>query len=182
MLRRLAASVGAVLAAIVVPASAASADTDDFTYSPDEYTVTVCAVTVTVGVPCTITASGPAGNLSFTLTIPGVPDADIEVAGAQTAATVDGSAEFSATFSEPGTYTLTVTDDDGQIVGTGAVTAVLASDAGGEGGDDGLAVTGATSMPYLVAAGVLLALGVAALLMVRLRGRGHRRATADSSL
>jgi LPXTG-motif cell wall-anchored protein len=182
MLRRLAATVGAVLAAIVIPTSAASAGTD-FTYSPDEYTVTVCAPTVTVGVPCAVNASGPAGNASFTLTIPGVPDSAIEVAGSQTAATVDGSAEFSVTFPEPGTFTLTVTDAEGQVVGTGSVTAVLPSDAGGGvAGDGGLVATGPTSMPYLIAAGVLLALGLAALLVTRMRGRDRRKATADSSL
>lgn len=187
MLRRLVASAGAVLAAIVIPATAASADIDDFTYSPDEYTVTVCAPTVTVGVPCEVNATGPEGNTSFTLTIPGVPDGDIDVAGEQTAATVDGAATFVVTFDNPGTYTLSVSDAEGQIVGTGTVTAVLPSEAGGggvvdDGAQGGLVATGATSMPYLIAAGVLLALGLAALVVTRTRGHGRRKATVDSSL
>jgi hypothetical protein len=183
MLRRLVASAGAVFAAIVIPASAASADTE-FTYSPDEYSVVVSSATVTVGVPFTVTATGPAGNASFTLEIPGIPDGAIEVAGVQTATTVDGAASFSVTIPEAGTYTLSVSDAEGQVVGTGTVTAVLPSDGDDGVADDGdgLVATGATSMPYLVAAGVLLALGLAALLVARLRGRSHRKATADTSV
>ncbi|MFF2451833.1 hypothetical protein [Isoptericola sp. NPDC058082] len=195
MLRRLVSLAGAMIAMTAVPATAATADTD-FTYSPDEYSLTLSVTTATVGVPFTITVSGPVGNSSFTVEIPGIDDGAIEVAGAQTASTTDGTATFAATLPQAGTYTVTATDAEGQDAGTASVTAVAAGDDGGDEGDgvagvvdDGdstsgaglLPVTGAGGAPYLLAAGALLVLGIAALVVARVRGRSHRAVPGDGS-
>ncbi|WP_188522280.1 peptidase [Isoptericola cucumis] len=160
--------------------------------------MTVSVTTATVGVPFAVNLSGPAGNASFTLEIPGVDDDAIEVAGAQTAVTTDGAASFSVTLPEEGTYTLTGTDAEGQVVGSASVTAVAAgSDGGGVGsvtddgtvgvsaedGSDGgiLAVTGASSAPYLLAAAGLLVAGLVALLAARARSRRAARSEPGRS-
>lgn len=175
---------------VAIPATMASADTDD-TYTPDEYTLTVSVTTATVGVPFTATVTGPADNSSFTLEVPGVDDSGIEVAGAQTAATTDGVSNFSVTLPEAGTYPLTATNDDGQVVGTATVVAVAAGEDGTSAGivdgqsttsgGGGLPVTGATSMPYLLTAAALLLLGGGALVVARVRGRSHRAVPGDSA-
>lgn len=193
MLRRLVSLATALIAMVAIPATMASADTDD-TYSPDQYSLTVSVTTATVGVPFTVTVTGPADNSSFTLEVSGVDDSGIEVAGAQTAATTDGVSNFSVTLPEAGTYPLTATNDDGQVVGTASVTAVAAGDGTGDGtsagvvdsqsttsGGGGLPVTGATSMPYLLTAGALLLLGGAALVVARVRGRSHRAVPGDGT-
>ncbi|MCA5893007.1 hypothetical protein LEP48_06515 [Isoptericola sp. NEAU-Y5] len=191
MLRRLTALVTALIATTAFSATAASADTDDFEYSPDEYALSISITTPVVGEPFVVNLSGPVGNPSFTLEIPGVDDSAIDVAGAQTAATTDGSAAFVVTLPSEGTYTLTATDAEGQVVATSTVGAVVddaavgddAGDADGVAGADGttttaggLAVTGATSTPYLLAAGLLLVVGLGALLVARGRGRAARAA------
>ena len=193
MLRRLVSLATALIALVAIPATMASADTDD-TYSPDQYSLMVSVTTATVGVPFTVTVTGPADNSSFTLEVSGVDDSGIEVAGAQTAATSDGVSNFSVTLPEAGTYPLTATNDDGQVVGTASVTAVAAGDGTGDGtsagvvdsqsttsGGGGLPVTGATSMPYLLTAGALLLLGGAALVVARVRGRSHRAVPGDGT-
>lgn len=197
MLRRLVSLATALIALVAIPATMASADTDD-TYSPDQYSLMVSVTTATVGVPFTVTVTGPADNSSFTLEVSGVDDSGIEVAGAQTAATSDGVSNFSVTLPEAGTYPLTATNDDGQVVGTASVTAVAAGDGTGTGDGDGtsagvvdsqsttsggggLPVTGATSMPYLLTAGALLLLGGAALVVARARGRSHRAVPGDGT-
>lgn len=192
MLRRLVALATALIASIAVPATMASADTDDFMYPPSEYALTLSITTATVGVPFTVNVTGPSGNGSFTLEVPGIADSAIDVAGAQTAATSGGAAAFTVTLPEEGTYTLTATDAEGQVAGTASVTAVAAEDGNAApvavGDDSGttstgstLPVTGAASMPYLLAAAVLVVLGVGALAVARLRTRGHRAAAGDRS-
>lgn len=168
MLRRSLALLGALVLALLVPTTAQA-------YAPSEYTCTVSVGTATVGDPFVISCTGPAGNVTLTLTItsnnPAVPDSAIEIAGtaSETVATTAGAASFTTTLNQAGTYTLTITDAAGVVVTSQTITAVNAA-SGGVSASSGLPVTGA-SLTYLGVAGVLLLAGVAALVGTRVARR-----------
>jgi LPXTG-motif cell wall-anchored protein len=139
-------------------------------YAADEYDVAVTDTTPEVGEPFTVTVEGPEGNPEITLTIssPAVPDGAIEIAGTQslTKATVDGEATFTVTLEEEATYTLVATDADGTVLSTQTITAIEA--AGGDGGAM-LPQTGSDATAYIAGAVLLVAGGVAAVVVTNRR-------------
>jgi len=169
MLRRSLALLGALLLALLVPATAHA-------YVPSDYTCTVTVGTATVGDPFVISCDGPEGNVTLTLTItstdPAVPDEAIEIAGTatETVATSGGAASFTTTLDQAGTYTIAVTDADGVLLTSQTITAVTGSTGAGVSASSGLPVTG-TSLAYLGVAGVLLLAGVTALVGTRIARR-----------
>lgn len=184
MLRRLISAMAVTVAAVMVPAAAAAADDG---YGPDEFpcTVTFESQTVTVGEPFGFTVSCP-GLAGVTVTVQiafageaAPADRTVDVAGASTEELTldeDGMASGTATVSAAGDYTVQVLDADGEPLSEVYTITALAAGAGvgdGDGGGDGggLAVTGSTSLPYLVIAGGLLLVGLGAIVATRVRAR-----------
>jgi hypothetical protein len=73
------------------------------------------------------------------------------------------------TVSAPGDYTVQVLSADGDPLSE--VFTITAVAAGADDDEGGLVVTGSTSLPYLVIAGGLLALGLGAIVATRVRVR-----------
>jgi hypothetical protein len=159
--------------ATLAPAAAASADG----YPIDEFP---CAVSVpgevTVGEEFTVSGDCPddmAGDsVTATITPNGTSapaDGAVEVAGTSSEAfTLDENGDFVATasVSAPGDYTFQLWNASGEPISAAVTFTAFAA-----GVDDGLAVTGPTSLPYLGIAGGLLLLGVVALVATRIRVR-----------
>jgi len=177
MLRRLITTTAIAVAAILAPAAAASADD----YGPD---VPPCDISVEepiipVGEPDGYTVDCPedmAGeNVTVQVSFAGeaaASDRAVEVAGTSSedsTLNVNGDVTDSATVSAPGPYTIQAFQGDEPITPVATFTAVAAADDGG--GGPGLAVTGSTSLPYLVIAGGLLLVGATALVATRIRAR-----------
>lgn len=163
MLRRMIAAAFA-LAALLIPVGATSAVADE--YGPDEFPCTIevdSAVategeSIQVDITCSEAVSGTVYLYAADGTVIDQMDLDLEA----------GETEmFSITDLTAGEYTIELTDADGNALAA-AVTLTVTSDAPGVPGDDGsLAATGPTSMPYLVTAGALVLVGVAALVVTR---------------
>lgn len=182
MLRRIISAMAITAAAVLAPAAVATADE----YGPGEFPCTVAldSAVVTVGEPFGFTISCPSlPNVTVTVEIASAGDAAaadqaVEVAGTRSVTfTLDENGEVSgtATVNAVGDYTKQVFDEDGEpLSDVYTITAVAPGSPGGDGADGGgggLAVTGATSLPYLAAAGGLLLLGVGALVVSRIRAR-----------
>jgi hypothetical protein len=180
MLRRLISAMAITAAAVLAPAAVAAADDG---YGPGEppCTMTFESQTVTVGEEFgfTVTCDDLAGaTVTVQMGLTGRPDgaagADdqaVDVAGANAAEYTldeDGTVSDTITVSAPGDYAIQVLDEDGEPLSeVFTITAVAA----GADDDDGLAVTGSSSLPYLVIAGGLLALGLVAIMSTRIRAR-----------
>jgi hypothetical protein len=180
MLRRVISAIAIATAAILAPAGAAQADEADTDYGEFPCVITFDTQTVTVGEPfgLTIECAGPAGEtvtvqISYAGQAAGDDEA-VDVAGADSAELFvgdDGTVTDTATVSAPGDYTVQVLDADGQPLSeTYTITALAAgTGAGDDAGGPGLAATGPTSLPYLAIAGGLLLVGVAAIVVSRIR-------------
>ncbi|GHH76506.1 hypothetical protein [Promicromonospora soli] len=178
MLRRLISAMVVTAAAVMAPAAAAAADDG---YGPGEppCILTFTAQTVTAGEDFgyTITCEGlPGATVTVQATSEGqtgTVDQEVEVAGTSADTfTLDeeGIVYVDATISAPGDFTFQAFGTDGDPLSE--VFTITAVAAGADDDDDGgLAVTGSTSLPYLVIAGGLLALGLGAIVTTRIRVR-----------
>lgn len=173
MLRRLISAAGIALAALVLPATSASAATGDG-YPPDgqPYTVVVNTTNVTVGVAFSVLVTGPDATVNLNVNSVVAPDNSVQIAGVTTRSiVVDADGVVSAvTLPTAGTYTIYVTDPVTGAVISNTVTVTASAAAGG----GTLPVTGSTSTPYLVLAGGLLLAGVGALVATRRRAARQR--------
>lgn len=172
-------------AAVLAPAPAAHAAQADTDYGEFPCVITFESQTVTVGEPFAFTvecADLPGETVTVQINFAGQAAGEaVDVAGADSAELTlddDGTVTDTATVSAPGEYTVQVYDASGEPLSeTYTITAVEAGTgaAAGTGGDDGvtLAATGSTSLPYLAAAGGLLLVGVAALVVSRIRATRH---------
>lgn len=162
MLRKTAAALA--VAGVIALGSATPAFADTY---PVDISCTASPATVAVGQTTTITCSGlEPGPVTFTVTGPGITSAALaSVAAAATSsasidkiASAEGVASFQLTPPAPGTFVVTVADQETSAT---AVTLTVASGAGtGTGGSasgGGLAVTGGS------VAGEVVWLGVGAL-------------------
>jgi hypothetical protein len=176
MLRRLISAMAITAAAVLAPAAVAAADDG---YGPGEppCDMTFTDQTVTVGEDFgyTIACEALAGETVTVQAAPegqtGTVDQEVEVAGTSAETfTLDeeGLAYVGATVSAPGDFTFQVLDTDGAPLSEVFTITAVAAGADDEGG---LAVTGSTSLPYLVIAGGLLALGLGAIVATRIRVR-----------
>ncbi len=178
MLRRLISAIAITAAAVLAPASVASADDD---YGPGEFpcVITFETPTVTVGEPFgfTGTCTDLAGaTITVQIAFAGeaaAADEAVEVAGADSeefTLDADGTVYDTVTVSAAGDYTVQILDADGEPLSeVYTITAVAAGT--GDDGDGGLAATGSSSLPYLAAAGGLLLLGLGAIVATRIRAR-----------
>lgn len=178
MLRRLISGMAITAAAVLAPAAVAAADDG---YEPGEPSCTISfeSLTTPVGEPLgfTIECTEDLANRDVNLQIApegeaAAADQAVEVAGADsTQYTLDDDATASdtATFSAPGDYTFQVWSTDGEPLSV--VYTITAFAPGADDDDGGLAVTGSTSLPYLAAAGILLLLGVGAIVATRVQAR-----------
>jgi hypothetical protein len=183
MLRRVISAIAIATAAVLAPAGAAHADEADTDYSEFPCVITFESQTVTVGEPFgfTVACTGMAGEtvtvqISFAGQAAGADEAveAVDVAGADSAELTldeDSTVTDTATVSAPGDYTVQVLDADGQPLSETYTITAVAAGAGGDGdaGGPGLAATGSTSLPYLAIAGGLLLVGVAAIVVSRIR-------------
>jgi hypothetical protein len=180
MLRRVISAITIATAAVLAPAGAAYADEADTDYSEYPCVITFDSQTVPVGEPVglTVECADMAGEtvtvqMSFVGQAAGADEA-VDVAGADSAELTlddDGTVTDTATVSAPGDYTVQVLDADGQPLSeTYTITTVAAgTGASGDEAGPGLAATGPTSLPYLAIAGGLLLVGVAAIIVSRVR-------------
>ncbi|QAY74709.1 hypothetical protein ET445_16570 [Agromyces protaetiae] len=165
MFRRiLAAAAIAVAAVIAVPVAANAVG----------YTAQGPTVTEAVGGSADLTFSGFPANTPSTATAPDAVTLSVLKASTFSRPTdANGSVTYTATASQPGTYTITVTA--GGVVATGTLTVLPADSEAG--GDDGLSATGydAPVLAIWIAGGALL-LGAAIVVVVtsvrRSRNRG----------
>ncbi|MFC8799087.1 hypothetical protein ACFT2C_15230 [Promicromonospora sp. NPDC057138] len=183
MLRRLISAMAITAAAVLAPAAAAAADDG---YGPGEppcfLAFTDQTVTAGEGFGYTIACESLA---SETVTVQAAPegqtgtvDQEVEVAGTSAETfTLDeeGLAYVDVTVSAPGDFNFQVLDTAGDPLSEVFTITALAAGDDDNGGDDdnegGLAVTGSSSLPYLVIAGGLLVLGSAAIVATRVRVR-----------
>jgi hypothetical protein len=177
MLRRLISAIAITAAAVLAPASVASADDD---YGPSEFpcVITFETQTVTVGEPFgfTVTCTDLAGaTITVQIAFAGqaaAADEAVEVAGADSeefTLDADGTVSDTATVSAAGDYTVQVLGSDGEPLSEVYTITAVAASAGDD--DGGLAATGSSSLPYLAAAGGLLLLGLGAIAATRVRAR-----------
>lgn len=163
-MKRIVASVIAGLGLAVLPTAASA-------YEAPVYDVVVSDATPAPGAPFTVKATGAEAGEQLTLTVTSpasIPDSSIQVAGSQAlpkTATADGEATWTVTLSSAGTYTLTITDGEGGLVGEELVTVAAApADPGSS-----LSSTGFDPAPLALGAGGLVLLGGAVLIVARRR-------------
>jgi len=169
MLKKTLAAVVVAGALLFTGASAANAD-----YTPDD-NVTVSDSTPAPGQTIVITITGIADGIpwvTFSTTDAGVTLSSIvptAVTSSVQKDVVDGTASANFVAAEPGNYTVTVTDPDGNVLETVGITVAAA----GAGDDDELPSTGGTvpAVALWVGAG---ALGLGGLAVVA--GTARRRA------
>ncbi|PJI94727.1 peptidase [Luteimicrobium subarcticum] len=161
--------------ALVMLPSAAFAD--DYGAGDFSSTCPLSDTTPVVGQTITCTLHGPA-NTEVTGTVtsadPAVPSASITVAGAKAVTkTTDasGTAGYSLTFADPGTYTFTLTATSGGAELSTQQVVVSSGDAGVVAGSSQttLGATGAEVLPYAVGALGLIVVGAGVVMTVRSR-------------
>lgn len=169
MNRRRIAIASAVVALVACPTAALA-------YEAPGYAVEVTDSTPASGAPFTLTTEGAAAGDELTLTVTStpasVPNSAIRVAGAVAlpkTAPAAGDVTWTVTLSAAGSYRLAVTDDLGALLGDVTVTVAAAP------GDPGteLGATGVDSLEMGLAAGGLVLVGGAALLVARRRRARH---------
>lgn len=177
MLRRLISAIAITAAAVLAPAAVAAADD----YGPGEppCMMTFESLAVPVGEPLsfTVECTEDLANMDVMVQTAFAGEAAggqaVDVAGAESETYTlddDGMVSSTATFSAPGDYTLQVLDEDGDPLSEVYTISVTVAGADDD-GDGGLAATGSSSLPYLVIAGGLLALGLVAIVATRVRVR-----------
>jgi hypothetical protein len=176
MLRRLISAMAVTAAAVMAPAAAAAAD-DGYGPGDPPCTMTYESQTVTVGeefgftVACEVAVETVTVQIDFAGEA-AAADQAVEVAGssAETLSLDEDGTEYDEmTVSAPGDYTVQVLSADGDPLSE--VFTITAVAAGADDDEGGLVVTGSTSLPYLVIAGGLLALGLGAIVATRVRVR-----------
>ncbi len=163
-------------AAIAVTAAAlALAPSAAFGYGAEDYTNLGTASTATpvIGTSFTITVVGPVNTpvlLTITTNPTSIPDSAITIAGTRSLTKntdATGTAVFTVTLTQAGTYTAVATDGvSGEVLST--QTFVIAA-ASGTGTSAGLSATGSNSLPIALGAGALLAAGAAGVVFANKR-------------
>ncbi|MBD7917218.1 immunoglobulin domain-containing protein [Cellulomonas sp. Sa3CUA2] len=156
------------VATAAIAGALALAPTAAFAYGASDYTNTGTAsdTTPAVGQSFTITVQGP-GNTPVVLTITSnpasIPDSAISIAGTRSATKTTnaaGSAVFTVTLAQAGTYTAVVTDGvSGEVLSTQTFTVAAATGGTATASGSGLAVTGSSTLPIALGAGALVLVG-----------------------
>lgn len=167
------ALVAAAAAALVLAPSAAMA------YQAGDYSNkgSISDTTPAVGQSFTVTVTGPA-NTPVTLTITSnpssIPDSAITIAGTKSltkTTNASGTAVFTVTLSQPGTFTLVATDGvSGAVLSTQTVSVAAAAGAAGAAGT--LSSTGTNALPIALGAGALVLVGAGGVVVARRRHAG----------
>lgn len=164
-------SITAAVALVALPIAAAA-------YDAPGYNTTVSDPTPAIGEPFTVTTTGAEEGDELTLTISSDPasisnDA-IQIAGTQSltkTAGADGTVTWTVTLSAAGTYSLAVTDAQGNLLGDGTVVVAAADTPPGT--DDELSDTGFDAVTLGGAAAALVAIGLIATVVAWRRQRAH---------
>lgn len=152
-----------------------AAPTAAFAYAPTP-TIGVTDATPAVGqsVTVTITNAAPGEAVTLTVSVPGIPDSAIQIAGTQSLtknADANGVATFTVTISAAGTATITAVGAQSGDLGTTSVTVATGAGSGpvAEGAAPGstLPQTGANAAGLGILAGGLLVAGAGSVVLVR---------------
>jgi LPXTG-motif cell wall-anchored protein len=167
MIRRKVLIVAAAAALVLAPSAA-------FGYGAQDYTNkgTVSDSTPATGESFSVTVQGP-GNTPVTLTVTSnpasLPDSAITIAGTKTltkTTNAAGTAVFTVTVVQPGTYTLVAADAaSGAVLSTQSLT--VAGAAGAARG--ALPTTGSDALPLGLGAGALVLAGAGAVVVAKRR-------------
>lgn len=149
-------------------------------YEAPGYNTTASDPTPAVGESFVITTTGTDCDAEYTLTITSDPasirnDA-IQIAGTK-AVTKTASCEqvsWRVTLSAAGTYSASVTNEAGQLVGDEVITVSAAAGGGGAGAPGGLAETGFEAAGIALASGALVVAGAGAVVVARRRRTASR--------
>lgn len=168
-IRRTALVAVAAVALALVPSAAFSYGAGDFSNKG-----TVSDTTPAAGESFTVTVTGPAGA-SVTLTVTSnpasLPDSSITIAGTKSLSKVtnaSGTAVFTVTLSQAGTFTVVATDTaSGAVISTQTVSVAAAAGAAGS-----LSSTGSNALPIALGAGALVLVGAGGVVVARRRQAG----------
>lgn len=166
MIRRKVLIVAAAAALVLAPSAA-------FGYGAQDYSNlgTVSDSTPAVGQSFTVTVQGPANtpvSLTITSNPASIPDSAITIAGTRSltkTTNAAGTAVFTVTLSQAGTYTLVAADGvSGAVLSTQAVTVAAAG-----GTNAALPTTGSDALPLGLGAGALVLAGAGAVVVAKRR-------------
>ena len=167
MIRRKVLIVAAAAALVLAPSAA-------FGYGATDYSNlgTVSDSTPAVGQSFTVTVQGP-GNTPVSLTVTSnpasIPDSAITIAGTRTATKTTnaaGTAVFTVTLSQGGSYTLVAADGvSGAVLSTQTVSVAAAGGTGAA----ALPTTGSDALPLGLGAGALVLAGAGAVVVAKRR-------------
>ncbi|MBO3088797.1 LPXTG cell wall anchor domain-containing protein [Cellulomonas dongxiuzhuiae] len=149
-----------------------------FAYGAEDYTNTGTAsdTTPAVGESFTITVTGPA-NTAVVLTVTSnptsLPDSAISIAGTRSLTKntdAAGTAVFTVTLTQPGSYTAVVTDGvSGEVLSTQTFSVAATGPGASASAGGQLSATGSNALPIALGAGALLLAGAGGVVYAKKR-------------
>ncbi|GIG38801.1 hypothetical protein Cph01nite_05630 [Cellulomonas phragmiteti] len=173
-----------LVATATIAGALALAPTAAFAYGAADYTNvgSVSTASPVIGQSITITVVGPINapvNLTITSNSATVSDAAISIAGTRTLQKITdatGTAVFTVTLAQAGTFTAIVTDaTSGEVLSTQTLSVVAApgtSPSAVGSGSGQLSATGSNALPIALGAGALLLVGAGGVVYANKRRQG----------